>query len=151
MMHLLDLLTILCAGLMIGNELTVSLFINPVLWRLDEPSQMKALSLFARILGKVMPFWYGLCLLLFGAEAYLRHHDPSLDLLVAAIVIWVGVILFTIASLLPINNRIAQLSTGSYYEGWQQEHKRWDRLHRWRIALLLAAMVCVLWSILQGR
>jgi hypothetical protein len=35
-MLFLDVLTILCAGLMIGNELTVSLFINPVVWIVGE-------------------------------------------------------------------------------------------------------------------
>ncbi len=62
-MLFLDVLTILCTGLMIGNELAVSLFVNPVIWQLEEGSQAKALSLFAGILGKVMPFWYALCLL----------------------------------------------------------------------------------------
>jgi hypothetical protein len=57
-MLFLDILTILCAGLMIGNELAVSLFVNPVIWKLEDRSQAKALSLFAGTLGKVMPFWY---------------------------------------------------------------------------------------------
>jgi len=36
MTHLLDVMTILCAGLMIGNELAVSLFVNPVIWKLED-------------------------------------------------------------------------------------------------------------------
>ena len=112
-MHLLDIITILCTGLMVGNELTVSLFINPVIWQLDEPAQAKALSLFARYLGKAMPIWYALSLVLLIAEAYFRRHEPALIPLLAAIIIWIAVILYTVTTLVPINNRIAALSTGS--------------------------------------
>jgi hypothetical protein len=70
-MPILDLITVLCLGLMIGNELCLSLFVNPALWKLDSSPQAKAVSLLARSLGKVMPFWYALCLLLLIAEAYI--------------------------------------------------------------------------------
>ncbi len=42
--HILDIATILFAGLLTGNELTVSLFISPVMWQLDEQAQAKAIS-----------------------------------------------------------------------------------------------------------
>jgi hypothetical protein len=86
-MLFLDVLTILCAGLMIGNELAVSLFVNPVIWKLEDRSQAKALSLFAGTLGKVMPLWYALCLVLMVVEAYLRRHQPGLTLLLMAVAI----------------------------------------------------------------
>ncbi len=147
MMLVLDLLTILCTGLMIGNELAVSLFVNPVIWRLEDRSQAKALSLFAGTLGKVMPFWYALCLVLMIVESYLRRHQPALTLLLAAAAIWIAVIVYTLTTLVPINNRIARLA-GDLPEGWRQEHKRWDTLHRWRILSLMIAMVCLIWGIL---
>lgn len=107
-MDILDLITILCVGLMIGNELAVSVFVNPALWRLDEPSQAKALSPLARSLGKVMPVWYALCLVLLIAEAYVRRHRPQIHLLHGAVVIWVLAILYTVTTLVPINDRIAR-------------------------------------------
>jgi uncharacterized membrane protein len=137
-MHLLDILTILCTGLMIGNELAVSLFINPALWQLDEHAQTKALSLLARSLGKAMPFWYALCLVLLIAEAYLRRHEPALTPLLVATAIWIAVILYTVTTLVPINNRIAAASLPTQ---WRSEHKKWDTLHRWRILFLIVAMV----------
>jgi hypothetical protein len=70
--HTLDLFTILCLGLLTGNELAVSLFVNPAIWKLNESAQAQALSLLARSLGKVMPIWYALCLVLLIAEAYVR-------------------------------------------------------------------------------
>ena len=143
-MHLLDIITILCIGLMVGTELTVSLFINPIIWQLDEPAQAKALSLFARYLGKAMPIWYILSLVLLIAEAYLRRHQPALTPLLTAIIIWIAVILYTVTTLVPINNRIVALSTR-----WRSEHKRWDTLHRWRILLLTLAMIFVTHALLQ--
>jgi uncharacterized membrane protein len=148
-MLFLDVLTILCTGLMIGNELAVSLFVNPVVWQLDDRSQARALSLFAGILGKVMPFWYVLCLLLMIAETYLRRHQPGLTLLLIAVVIWIGIIVYTLTTLVPINNRIARLADG-LPEGWRQEHKKWDKYHRWRILLLVIAMICLVLGILTA-
>ena len=46
-MQYFDILTILCIGLMIGAEFTVSAFINPIVWQLEETTQAKILSLFA--------------------------------------------------------------------------------------------------------
>ncbi len=144
-MHLLDITTILCIGLMVGTELTVSLFINPIIWQLDEPAQAKAFSLFGRYLGKAMPIWYILSLVLLIAEAYLRRHQPALTPLLTAIIIWIAVILYTVTTLVPINNRIVALSTR-----WRSEHKRWDTLHRWRILLLTIGMICATHALLQS-
>jgi len=144
----LDVLTILCAGLMIGNELAVSLFVNPVIWKLEDRSQAKALSLFAGTLGKVMPFWYALCLVFMVVEAYLRRHQPGLTLLLMAVAIWIAIIVYTVTTLVPINNRIARLA-GALPEGWREEHKRWDTYHRWRILSLMIAMVCLVGGILR--
>jgi uncharacterized membrane protein len=144
----LDVLTILCAGLMIGNELAVSLFVNPVIWKLEDRSQAKALSLFAGTLGKVMPFWYALCLVFMVVEAYLRRHQPGLTLLLMAVAIWIAIIVYTVTTLVPINNRIARLA-GALPEGWREEHKRWDTYHRWRILSLMIAMACLVWGILR--
>ena len=148
MMLVLDVLTILCTGSMIGNELAVSLFVNPVVWQLEDRSQAKALSLFAGTLGKAMPFWYVLCLVLMIVETYLRRHQPVLTLLLAAVSIWIAIIVYTVTTLVPINNRIARLA-GALPEGWRQEHKRWDTYHRWRILALMMAMVCLVWGILR--
>jgi hypothetical protein len=146
-MHLLDVVTILCAGLMVGNELAVSLFVNPVIWKLEDRWQARALSLFAGTLGKVTPFWYALCLALMMVETYLRRQQPSLTLLLIAVAIWIVIIVYTVTTLVPINNRIAGLAA-ALPEGWREEHKRWDTRHRWRILSLIIAMVCLILGIL---
>jgi uncharacterized membrane protein len=137
-------------GLMIGNELAVSLFVNPAIWRLDEQAQAKAASLLARSLGKAMPFWYALCLVLLIAEAYIRRGGPAFGLLLAAIAIWVAVIAYTVLALVPINNRITLLTPASLPAQWKHDHKKWDTLHRWRIALLVVAMSCLTSGLLSA-
>jgi uncharacterized membrane protein len=139
-MHLVDVLTIVCTGLMIGNELAVSLFVNPAVWQLEESAQAQALSLLARSLGKAMPFWYAACLVLLIVEAYLHRQGSTLPLIVAAIAIWIAVIIYTVVALVPINKRIALLPAGSLPVRWRQDHERWDKLHRLRILLLTAAL-----------
>jgi uncharacterized membrane protein len=150
-MDILDIITIVCIGLMIGNEAAVSLFVNPALWKLDDAPQAHAISLLARSLGKAMPFWYVLCLLLLLAETFLRRHEPALPPLLAAVMLWIAVILFTILLLVPMNNRVAALQPNALPTGWHQVHKRWDTFHRWRILVLIIAFVCLLCGILWSH
>jgi hypothetical protein len=146
-MHTLDLFTILCLGLMTGNELAVSLFVNPAIWQLNESAQAQALGLLARSLGKAMPIWYALSLVLLIVEAYIRRKSPHANLLYGAVVLWIAAIVYTVSMLVPINNRIGRLDLASLPAGWGLEHRRWDRLHRWRIGVLTIATALLVWSI----
>jgi uncharacterized membrane protein len=146
-MHLLDTITITLAGLMVGNELAVSAFVNPAVWQLESGPQAQELSILARSLGRFMPAWYSLCLALLALESFLHRHQASLLPLVAATLIWVGVILFTISMLVPINNRIASLNTDAPAPGWKHDHKKWDLLHRVRILLLMVAVFILTYAL----
>lgn len=139
-MRILDLVTILCATLLVGNEFAVSAFVNPILWQLEPVAQSRALSLAAKSLGAVMPFWYASSLILMIAESILRRHQPAFFWIAAAAALWVAVIIFTITMLVPINNRIAKLdSASSHAIDWRAQHRHWDSLHRLRIALITIA------------
>jgi uncharacterized membrane protein len=141
-MHLLDLITIVSAGLMTGNELAIAAFVNPALRRLESGPQAQARSVLARSLGQGMPVWYGLCLALLVLVSFLhRHQTTMLAALMTAAVIWAGVILFSIGMLVPINNRIASLNATAPAPGWEHDHKKWDVLHRVRVLLLLIALL----------
>jgi uncharacterized membrane protein len=143
-MHILNIITITSAGLMTGNELAVSAFVNPAVWRLERRPQAQALSILARSLGRAMPVWYGLCLALLGLEAFLHRHQTTLAALLTAAVIWLGAILLSILMLVPINNRIASLNTAAPAPGWERDHRKWDALHRIRILLLIVALVVLI-------
>ena len=74
-----------------------------------------------------------------------------ITLLLVAAGIWIASILLTLFTLLPINNRIAALTTAALPAGWRQEHKKWDTLHRWRILMLTVAIVCLIFGILSAH
>jgi uncharacterized membrane protein len=143
-MQLLDIVTIASAGLMTGNELAVSAFVNPALRGLEKGPRAQALSILARSLGRAMPVWYGACLALLTLESLLHRHQASLPALLTATLIWVSAIIFSIAVLVPINNRIASLNTTALAPGWERAHGRWDFLHRARILLLIIALVILI-------
>ena len=146
-MHLLDKITITLAGLMVGNELALSAFVNPAMWQLESGAQAQGLSILARSLGRVMPVWYGLCQVLLTLESFLHRHQAALVPLLAATLIWAGVIVFTVGMLVPINDRIASLNTAAPTPGWKHDHKKWDSLHRVRILLLTIALLALTYAL----
>lgn len=142
-MEAFDVVTILAASLLIGVEFTVSAILNPILVRLSHQAAAESTRLFARVLGRVMPFWYVSCLILLVGQSVLRWQMPGGGLIVTASVIWVAVILGSILWLVPINNRIVAMAEG-YSDELQRLHRRWDWLHRWRVFSLVVALVCML-------
>jgi uncharacterized membrane protein len=144
MTSILNIATTVSLGLLIGTELAVSVFINPVLWKLEGPAQARAIRLFAKRLGTAMPFWYALNLLLLIFEVIVRRGERAVLLIGTASGIWAAVILLTILFLVPINNRMARLDSDSLPEEARREHRRWDRLHRLRVVALGVAMVLFL-------
>lgn len=143
-MLFLHITTIICIGLMVGVEFSVSAFVNPVLWKLEDNSQMQAIRLFAKKLGSVMPFWYALGLVLLLVETFFHRHQPHILLLAIADGIWVLVIVLTLLFLVPINNRLARLENSSAFDSALSDHRRWDARHRLRVLALAAAMVLAL-------
>jgi uncharacterized membrane protein len=146
-MHVLDTITITFAGLMVGNELALSAFVNPAVWQLASGPQAQAVSILARSLGRVMPVWYGLCLVLLALESFLHRHEAAWAPLLAATLIWVGVVVFSIAMLVPINNRIGSLNTAAPACNWKRDHQKWDSLHRVRILLLAIALFALTYAL----
>ena len=146
-MHILNIITITSAGLMTGNELAVSAFMNPALRRLESGPQAQALSILARSLGRAMPVWYVLCLALMALESFLHLHQAALAPLLIAAGLWVGAIILSVSVLVPINNRIASLNAAASAPGWERDHRKWDALHRVRIILLILALVIVVNSL----
>jgi uncharacterized membrane protein len=143
-MLIFDIVTIVSIGLLIGTELAVSVFINPVLARLDERTRARAVQMFAIRLGKAMPVWYVANFVLLLTLIWLQRHQPSQSLLIISSVIWVVVILLTILFLVPINNRMMRLDPSSFTETQQREHRRWTTRHHLRVLALCVAMVCLL-------
>src|SRR5882757_7186345 len=106
-MMFLDFLAIFVTGLMIGNEFAIAAFIHPAVSRLEPAAHLAAAKPIAATLGRVMPFWYALALLTILAELWFRRADHAdVAFLTAASILWIGTIVFTVAALVPLNNRI---------------------------------------------
>jgi uncharacterized membrane protein len=142
----LNVIAILVAGLMVGCELSIAAFIHPTLDTLPDNVHRPAASAIARVMGTVMPFWYALTFLLTLAEVLVRWHQSGrLPIWIAAsAVLWMLVIVYTITTLVPINNRIASWEKSAPPPDWKTYRRRWDMLHRWRVALLTIAFTLLI-------
>jgi hypothetical protein len=141
-----DIATATLTATMVGNEFAVAAFIHPQIRKLDDSTHAQAAAPLAAVLGKAMPLWYGLALLLIAGAAF--EHRPISSgsglLLILAASIWSATVVFTITTLVPINNRIARMNTAHPYAGWLKDRARWDRLHQIRVALLTIALLLLL-------
>jgi len=149
MLETLNVMAILVAGLMVGCELSIAAFLHPTLDMLPDDVHQPAASAIARVMGKVMPFWYALTSLLTVAEGAIHWHDsdrlPILIVLSAGL--WILVIAYTITTLVPINNRIASWEKSAPPADWRSYRSRWDLLHRWRVVLLTMALVFLIMGV----
>ncbi|OBG42763.1 hypothetical protein A5669_13645 [Mycolicibacterium fortuitum] len=143
MEQIVQILTLIVIGPLVGVEFGVAAFTNPILQRLPEASYRQARGTGSRILGTVMPFWYiGAAALLIATAVW----NPG-PLLIAAVVLMGLVMLLSLTALVPINNRVAAGFSGDDAgEGPDRFHelvRRWDRLHWVRVGLLAVAFVLV--------
>jgi uncharacterized membrane protein len=141
-MEVLGVIAVLAAGLMVGNELAIAVFIHPTLDRLSDNVHLPVASALARLLGRFMPIWYILVILLTLAETVIQwHHSGHLPReLAASAILWVVASVYSITTEVPINNRIASWTKETPPANWKNFRRRWDLLHRWRMVLLLVAL-----------
>ena len=143
-MHLFSVATLFVVLTLVGVEFSVSAFVNPAAWRLEPESQLKMLSRFALVLGKVMPVWYPVSALLFVIQTWLYWHMPGRAVLLTAAAIWVLTALASIFFLVPLNNRLAEGAAD-----WQRIHRIWDRRHRVRIGALATAAILLTYVVVR--
>ena len=140
-MEILNVIAIIFAGLMVGCELAIAVFVHPTLDGIPDTVHLPAASALARVLGKFMPFWYILVFLLTLAEVLIRWHQSSrLPIWIATSdILWALASVYSITALVPINNRIASWDKVTPPADWKTFRSRWDLLHRWRVVLLTIA------------
>ena len=142
-MLILDVATLTVAGLLVGNELAIAVFVHPTLSRLPDSVHFTAATALARILGRVMPVWYALTIMLTAALAVVDRHRTGIWPLwiVFSAGLWVLSVVYTMAALVPINNQIAAWTEETKPANWKSFRSRWDNLHGWRVLLLIMAFV----------
>ena len=140
-MNFLNVVTILCIGLLIGVELAMSVFVNPVLSKLDLAAQAEPIRLLGRRLGSAMPVWYIASLLLLLWETIIHRHESFVVLLGVAVALWGAAIALSLLVLVPINKRLVRTGADGWTESTQREHRKWDAVHRVRVFVLIVSMI----------
>ena len=136
MLEVLNVVAIIVAGLMVGCELAIAVFVHPTLDKLPDDVHLPVASALARVLGRFMPFWYILVFLLTLAEVVIQWRQFALlpVWIAASAVLWMLASVYSVTALVPINNRIKTPPPD-----WKTYRRRWDLLHRWRVVLLTIA------------
>ena len=142
-LSLLDIITIACIGLLVGSELCLTAFTNPVLRKLDEPAQLQGAHLLtARLM--IMPVWNVFSLVLLIVEVVVHRNMPGFSLLVAATVLWVAAAVFTFSLMFSLNSRLARADSTSSPQQSLLDYQRWSARHLPRLLVLAAALLCLL-------
>ncbi|AEN10401.1 MULTISPECIES: anthrone oxygenase family protein [unclassified Streptomyces] len=139
MQDALAVVTVVVVGVMVGVEFAVAVFVNPILDRLPDNGGIGARSDGARLLGRVMPFWYIGSMVLGAVWATLAWGDPGVWLIVAGAALLVLSVVMSVVLLVPINSRVATWTREGAPADWKQQMGRWDRYHYVRVGVIVAA------------
>ena len=129
-----------------GNEFSIAFFIHPSLTRADHARFIPAIQVFARLFGRIIPFWMSGTLVLHLVLAWYEwssHHVASLLTLYAAAV-WGFIAVFSVLLPVPINTRVGQWDPKALPAGWESERRRWDTYNSIRVFLIGFAFVLLL-------
>ena len=131
--------TVVVVGLMVGVEFSVAVFVNPIFNRLANNAGLEARSDGARVLGRVMPFWYLGSLVLAAVWTLQVWGRPQALLVAVATALLVVSVVMSITLLVPINAQVARWSTEGVPVDWRQQVGRWEGFHYVRVGLIVAA------------
>jgi Domain of unknown function (DUF1772) len=144
MLHALAVVTATVVGTMVGVEFAVAVFVNPMLLRLPAGPALEARADGARVLGRVMPFWYVGSLILTAGLAAATWDQPAAGAAIAAAALLAVSVVMSVALLVPIASRSATWTADDHPGDWREQQQRWDRLHYARVAIIVAAFVLTL-------
>jgi Domain of unknown function (DUF1772) len=145
----IDLIAVLVTVLLTGSELAIGVFVHPVLSKLQDGAHSEAAKPLARLLGKVMPFWYAAALLLVIASLLARAVGTwSWWVCLTSAALLTVTVPFSLICLVPINNRVAAWDLNALPGDWKNDRRRWDQYHSVRIVILLLASLAIIAAVL---
>jgi Domain of unknown function (DUF1772) len=147
-MEVLFLILILSTGALLGNEFSIGVFIHPALSRAGDERFLPAVQLFARLFGKIMPFWMAATFLLHLILLVLTWRWPALStvLLLLATLLWLAIIVFSVVGPVPINNRVKTWDLQNLPPDWRQQRRQWDQLNSIRVVMIASAFLTLVGS-----
>lgn len=141
MEHVIAIVALVLTGPLVGVELGVAAFTNPLVSKLPDDAYRAFRSGGSRLLGALMPFWYVGAVVVLVASAVMSQSV----LTIVAVALMGVVMVLTVAVLVPINNRIAAWRSNEDVN--RDLAGRWDRLHAVRVGLLVAMFVLLAISV----
>ena len=145
----LKILAVLTLGVMCGSELNVAAFAHPTLNRQPLEVHIPMRASFAKLFGRVMPFWMGgstlLSLLLL--LPFERLNERAWYFAAVAAAIQVVAVVFSLVGPVPINNRIIKWTPEALPDDWQAQEHRWDLYHWIRTCGLIVAFAVLVLSV----
>ncbi len=139
MQNALAVVTVIVAGVMVGVEFAVAVFVNPMLDRLPDDSCIAARSHGGRVLGRVMPVWYIGSMVLGALWAVVAWPGAGASLVTAATALLGVSVVMSLLLLVPINNRAMTWTAESRPADWKEQASRWDRYHYARVGVIVLA------------
>lgn len=143
MMTPIAVASLVVTGLMVGVELCVAAFVNPILDRLPGDAGLVGRADGGRLLGRVMPWSYAASLILTTAVAVLAGGAAQAWAAWTAAALLLVSVVMSVALLVPINNRTKTWSPGDAPPDWRDQVQRWDRLHVIRVAIIITGFTCL--------
>src|SRR6204780_5109072 len=144
MITTLAVITATVVGVMGGVECAGAVFVGPMLRQLPVGPWMEASADGARVLGRVMPFWYIGSLLLTAWLAAVTWGGSAGDAAVAAAALLIVSVVMSVTLLVPIAKRSGTWTADHHPADWREQQQRWDRLHYARVAVIVAGFVLTL-------
>ena len=145
----LQLFALLLLGLMCGSEFSVAAFAHPTFNRQPLEAHVLLRTSFARLFGRVMPYWMTgstlVSLLLLLPFEHLKQ--AAWRLAAIAVALQVLAVLFSLAGPVPINKRITTWTPQSLPDDWKAQEHRWDLYHWVRTCGLVVAFALLVLSV----
>ncbi|MFC8231385.1 anthrone oxygenase family protein [Streptomyces sp. NPDC057287] len=139
MQDALAVITVVVVGVMVGVEFAVAVFVNPILDRLPDDGALAARGAGARVLGRVMPFWYIGSMTLGAVWVVMARGDDGLPFVVTGALLLVVSVMMSAVLLVPVGSRVAARPQGGAPEDRKERVGRRDRLHHVRVGVIVLA------------
>jgi hypothetical protein len=118
--------------------------VHPLLNRQPLAVHIPVCSAFAKLFGRIMPYWMAGCaLLILLLLLPFEHLNPSVwHLFATAFIIQIATVVFSLVAPVPINTRITTWVSSSLPSNWREEDRRWDIYHWFRTSGLMWRSRC---------
>jgi hypothetical protein len=147
-MDVLFLILVVSTGTILGSEFSIGFLIHPALSRTDDERFLPAIQVFAKLFGKIMPFWMVGTALLHLVLLVVMWNWPAIStvLLLVATLLWLIICIFSVVGPVPINNRVKAWDIRNLPPDWREQRRRWDQLNAIRVVMIAAAFLALVGS-----